>query len=154
MVIIMKVYFIFDLKEEFKKLYVGNERVLFSVLKQIYYLDKGELSFGYNLFAQLTNPIKKTEIDRKIFLKFHQDIPYSKRDQIHYINNLYKDEISRLEVKRSYIKLESEQSFTTFFSILKNFSNNYFVCEFNRQDYFFLTEEESIPEISLPAYTI
>lgn len=150
----MRVYFIFDLKEEFKKLYAGNERVLFSVLKQIYYLDKNELLFGYNLFSQLTNPIRKTELDRKIFLQFHQDIPYSKKGQIHYINNLYKDEISRLEIKRSYIKIESEQSFSTFFSILKNFSNNYFVCEFNYQDFFFLTTEEKIPLIPLQTYTI
>ncbi len=150
----MRVYFIFDLKEEFKKLYAGNERVLFSVLKQIYYLDKNEILFGYNLFSQLANPIRKTELDRKIFLQFHQDIPYSKKGQIHYINNLYKDEISRLEIKRSYIKIESEQSFSTFFSILKNFSNNYFVCEFNYQDFFFLTTEEKIPLIPLQTYTI
>ena len=47
----MKVYFIFDIKNEFKKLYEGNERILFSILKQIYYLDKSELIFGYNLFV-------------------------------------------------------------------------------------------------------
>ena len=150
----MKVYFIFDLKEEFKKLYEGNERVLYSVLKQIYYLDKNELIFGYNLFSQLTNAIPKVELDRKIFLQFHQDIPYSKRGNTHYINNLYKDEISRLEIKRSYIKIESEQSFSTFLSILKNFSKNYFVCEFNHHDYFFLTEEEKIPFLPLQTYTI
>ena len=150
----MKVYFIFDLKDEFIKLYSGNERVLYNILKQIYCLDKEEINFGYNLFSQLTNFINKPEIDRKIFLQFHQDIPYSKRGQIHYINNLYKDEISRLEIKRSYIKLESEQTTSTFFSILKNFSPNYFVCEFNTQDYFFLTAEEAIPSIPLQTYTI
>lgn len=150
----MKVYFIFDLKDEFKTLYKGNERVLYSVLKQIYYLEKGEVIFGYNLFSQLTNIIPKTEIDRKIFLQYHQDIPYSKKGQIHYINNLYKDEISRLEIKRSYIKLECEQHSSTFFPILKNFSDNYFVCEFTKQDFFFLTEEESIPTVPLQTYTI
>lgn len=150
----MSVYFIFDLKDEFIKLYLGNERVLFNILKQLYYLDREELTFGYNLFSQLTNTIKKSEIDRKIFLQFHQDIPYSKKGQTHYINNLYKDEISRLEIKKSYIKLESEQSFSTFFSILKNFSNNYFVCDFAHQNYFFLTEENQIPTIPLQTYTI
>ena len=150
----MKVYFIFDLKEEFKKLYEGNERILYSVLKQIYYLDKNELIFGYNLFSQLTNSIPKTELDRKIFLQFHQDIPYSKKGNIHYINNLYKDEISRLEIKKSYIKIESEQEFSTFLSILKNFSKNYFVCEFNIHEYFFLKEREKIPLIPIQTYTI
>lgn len=150
----MKVYFIFDVKEEFIKLYTGNERVLYSILKQIYYLDKDELTFGYNLFSQLTNSINKKEIDQKLFLQFHQDVPYSKKGNVHYINNLYKDEISRLIIKRSYIKLESEQNFSTFFSILKNFSNNFFVCNFKDQDYFFLTTDETNPKISLQTYTI
>lgn len=150
----MKVYFVFDIKKEFINLYSGNERILFNMLKQIYYLDKDELTFGYNLFSQLTNSIKKSEIDRKIFLQFHQDVPYSKKGQTHYINNLYKDEVSRLEIKRSYIKLECEQDFSTFFSILKNFSNNYFVCDFYNQDYFFLSENATIEKIELQAYTI
>lgn len=150
----MKVYFIFDVKEEFIKLYTGNERVLFTILKQIYYLEKEEVVFGYNLFSQLTNPINKAEIDRQIFIQFHQDVPYSKKGQIHYINNLYKDEISRLIVKRSYIKLESEQEFSTFFSILKNFSTNYFVCNFQEPNYFFLNKDEANPKISLQTYTI
>lgn len=146
MVINMKVYFIFEVKEEFKKLYKGNERILFSILKQLYYLDKSELTYGYNLFAQLTNSIKKSSLDKKIFIELHQDIPYSKRGQIHYINNLYKDEISRLEIKRSYIKLETEQNFSSFFSLLKTYSQNLFVCEFNKQDYFFLTNDETTQE--------
>lgn len=149
MVIIMKVYFIFDVKDEFIKLYTGNERVLYSILKHIYFLEKEEIAFGYNLFSQLTNVIDKNEIDRKIFLKFHQDVPYSKKGQIHYINNLYKDEISRLIIRKSYIRLESEQKFSTFFSILKNFSNNFFVCNFEETDYFFLTKDENNSRLSI-----
>ena len=150
----MKVYFIFDLKEEFIKLYKGNEIVHYNILKQINFLDKEELAFAYNLFSHLTNPIEKVEIDRKIFLKYHQDIPYSKKNQTHYINNLYKNEISRLEVKKSYIKLESEQPFSTFFSIIKNFSENYFVCDFQNQNYFFLSEDTSLQTIYIPTYII
>lgn len=138
----MKVYFIFDLKDEFKLLYSNNQRILFSMLKQLYFLDKTEFTYGYNLFSQLAKPIPKHELDKKIFIEFHKDIPYSKKDQIHYINNLYKDEISRLEIKRSYIKLETEQSFSSFFPMLADFSDNYFVCEFNKQDFFFLNKEE------------
>ena len=106
-------------KDEFKKLYKGNERILFSILKQLYYLDKSELMYGYNLFSQLTNSINKRQLDQKIFIELHQEIPYSKRNQIHYINNQYKNEISRLEIKRSYIKLELEQENSTFFKMLE-----------------------------------
>ena len=137
----MRVYFIFDVKNEFVSLYQGNERVLYNILRQIYYLDKTEVEYGYHLFRQLINPIPKAQIDRALFLKFHQDIPYSKRGNVHFINNLYRDEISRLIVKTSYIRLELEQEMSSFFTILKEFSSNYFVCCFSHSEYFFLEEK-------------
>ena len=135
----MKVYFIFDIKEQFISLYQNNYRVLYNILRQIYYLDKEEVNYAYTLFKQLINGIDKNMIDRDIFLKFHKDIPYSKRGNVHYINNLYRDEVSRLIVKRSYIRLETEQLNSSFFDILKKYSNNYFVCDFKNYSYFFLS---------------
>ena len=85
----MKVYFIFDVKEQFISLYQNNYRVLYNILRQIYYLDKEEVNYAYTLFRQLTNVIDKNMIDRDIFLKCHKDIPYSNRGNTHYINNLY-----------------------------------------------------------------
>ncbi len=136
----MRVYFIFDIKREFINLYQGNERVLFNILRQIYYLQKDEIKYGYNLFGQLINRIDNSDLDRYLFLKLHQNIPYSKRGEMHFYNNLYRDEVSRLTVKRSYIKLETEQVFSSFFEILNSYSSNYFVCEFKYQDYFFLAD--------------
>lgn len=140
MVIVMKVYFIFELKKEFVQLYRGNESVLYHILRQIYYLDKTEVEYGYHLFNQLIVPINKNILDREIFLKFHQDIPYSKRGDIHYINNLYRDEVSRLIVKKSFIRLEVEQRTSSFLNILKGFSENYFACCFENHDCFFLSK--------------
>ncbi len=144
----MKVYFIFEVKDEFVNLYLDNTRVLFNILRNIYFLEKEEVNFGYNLFRQITNSIDKSLIDRKIFLRCHQDIPYSKRSNIHYINNLYRDEVSRLVVKNSYMKLEIEYNKSSFFDILRDYSNNYFVCDFKNFDFFFLShcnlEQKSI----------
>lgn len=138
----MRVYFIFDIKEEFINLYRGNERILYNILKQIYYLEKEEAEYGYNLFRQLINTIDKEKIDRYLFIKLHQDIPYSKRKDIHYYNNLYRDEVSRLSVKKSYIKIEAEQLSSSFFHYLNQLNPRLFVCEFKYQDYFFLQEFE------------
>ena len=136
----MRVYFIFDIKEQFISLYQNNYRVLYNILRQIYYLDKEEISYAYTLFSQLINKIDKNTIDRQIFLKCHKDIPYSKRGNTHYINNLYKDEISRLIIKRSYIKLESEQYNSSFFKLLDNYSSNFFGCDSKNHNYFFLKD--------------
>ena len=138
----MRVYFIFDIKEEFINLYRGNERILYNILKQIYYLEKEEVEYGYNLFRQLINTMDKEKIDRYLFIKLHQDIPYSKRKDIHYYNNLYRDEVSRLTVKKSYIKIEAEQLSSSFFHYLNQLNPRLLVCEFKYQDYFFLQEFE------------
>lgn len=137
----MKVYFIFDIKKEFISLYKGNERVLYNILKGIYYLDYDEAAIGKNMLNQLVNNINKFSLDKHLFVKYHQDIPYSKRGDTHYLNNLYKDEISRLTVRNNYIKVEIEQKTTSFFEILNKYNPNYFVCEFKQQDYFFLKDK-------------
>jgi len=134
----MKVYYIFKLKHEFIDLYKDTPSVLYNILRNIYYLDKEEIDYGYNLFRQLTLPIEKNKIDKELFIKFHQDRPYSKRKDIHYINNLYKNEVSRLVVSNSYLKLELEQNFSTFFDILSKNYNDLFACSFNKCDFFFL----------------
>lgn len=138
----MKVYFIFDVKEQFISLYQNNYRVLYNILRQIYYLDREEVNYAYTLFRQLVNTIDKNTIDRDIFLKLHRDIPYSKRGNVHYINNLYKDEVSRLTIKKSYIRLETEQLNSSFFGVLKKYSSNYFVCDFKNYNYFFLSSSK------------
>lgn len=138
----MKVYFIFDVKEQFISLYQNNYRVLYNILRQIYYLDREEVNYAYTLFRQLVNTIDKNTIDRDIFLKLHRDIPYSKRGNVHYINNLYKDEVSRLTIKKRYIRLETEQLNSSFFEVLKKYSSNYFVCDFKNYNYFFLSSSK------------
>lgn len=149
----MKVYFIFDVKEQFISLYQNNYRVLYNILRQIYYLDKEEINYAYTLFSQLINSIDKNTMDREIFLKCHRDIPYSKRGNTHYINNLYKDEISRLIIKNSYMKLETEQYNSSFFKLLSNYSKNYFVCDFKNQTYFFLRDVIDKEIVKLPSFS-
>ena len=134
----MKVYYIFKLKEEFYDLYKDTPSILYNILRNIYYLDREEVDYGYNLFKQLTLPLEKNKLDREIFIKFHQDIPYSKRKDIHYINDLYKNEISRLCINNSYLRLELEQNYSSFFKILKEEDNNLFACSFKNTDFFFL----------------
>ena len=134
----MKVYYIFNMKHEFINLYKDSPSVLYNILKTIYYLDKEEVEYGYNLFKQLTNKIDKNKVDKDLYIKFHKDIPYSKRKDVHYINNLYRNEISRLTVNNSYIRLEVEQSFSSFFDILKEELSDLFVCSFQKCDFFFL----------------
>lgn len=136
----MREFYLFQVKEEFKSLYRENQVILYNIFKQIYLLQKEDVEYGYSLFKQLTRKIEKEKLDQEIFIKLHGSVPYSKRGNIHYVNNLYKDEISQMVVKRAYIKVKSNQDITEFFHILNGFDNHYFVCDFQNQDYFFLED--------------
>ena len=64
----MKVYYIFQLKDEFVSLYKDSPSTLFLMLKNIYYLDKTEVEYGYHLFRQLVSPFNKKELDKNLFI--------------------------------------------------------------------------------------
>ena len=135
----MKIYYVFQLKDEFVSLYKDSPSTLFLMLKNIYFLDKTEVEYGYHLFRQLVSPFNKKELDKKIFIKYHQSIPYSKRNEIHIINNLYRNEISRLIISHYFMKIECEHNFSTFFDLLKE-NPNLFACSFQKTDFFFLED--------------
>ena len=136
----MKVYYIFKMKEEFVDLYKESPSILFHILKSIYYLDREEVDYGYHLFRQLIDPFDKNILDRRLFIKLHQEVPYSKRKEVHYINNFYRNEISRLTINHFYCRLEVEQNFSSFFPILKEELGNLFICAFQKTDFFFLND--------------
>lgn len=140
----MRVFYIFKIKEEFKYLYQDNPSQLYNLLKQIYFLGKDDINYGENIFNQLIEKIDKESMDRKLFIKLHKEIPYSKRENIHIMNNLYKDEISRLVIKNTYMKIETESSFSSFFNFLAQLDENLFACDFSYIDFFFLDKIKTL----------
>ena len=135
----MRIYYVFDIRDEYISLYNDSPKSLFNVLYQLYYMRKKDVEYGFNMFKQLTNKINKEKLDSDIFIKLHTKMTYIKKGNNHIINNLYKDEISALKVKKSYILINSNKSYTEFFNILVNQNRNYFVCDFINKDYFFLS---------------
>lgn len=140
MVIVMRTYFVFKIKKEFCLLYKENNRSLYEVLRHLYYMKKHEMRYGFNLFSQLTEKINKYELNKAIFIRYHNDMVYSKNGNEHVINNLYKDEISVLTIKNSYILITTSHNYSSFFNIISDFSDEYFVCDFIYHDYFWLND--------------
>lgn len=136
----MRTYYIFEVKEEFVKLYHDRPNSLYSILKQLFYLNRKDINYGIQVFSSLTNKISKQELDRQLYIKYHKDMVYTKTDTEHIINNLYKDEVSILTIKYSHLLLTTNHSYSSFFNILVDFNSNFFVCDFKNQDYFFLND--------------
>ena len=138
MVIRMREFFIFNMKDEFKSLYQDKPSILYHIFEQIYLLKEEDVNYGYSVFKQLTKKVEKEKIDKHLFLEYHQSIPYSKRENIHFYNNPVHDEISSLEVKRCFLRLKTNYYDSFFLHELNTIGNNYFVCDFKNKDYFFL----------------
>lgn len=140
MVILMRNYYIFSVKEEFVKLYHDRPSSLYEILKQIYCLNKKDLNYAIQVFSSLTDKIDRDYLNRKMYLKYHKEMVYTKTEKEHIINNLYKDEVSILTVKRSHLLLSTNHSYSSFFNILVDYQANFFACDFENQDYFFLND--------------
>jgi len=135
----MRIYYVFSIKDEFVSLYKDSPNSLYNILNQMYYMHKDEADYGFNLFNQITNKIDKEMVDKKIYVLLHTQMKYTKKGNEHIINNLYLDDVSILKAKRSHIILNCNKSFTEFFTILNDLNPNFFVCDFNNHDYFFLS---------------
>lgn len=136
----MRMYYIFNIKESIYNLYKDNPSSLYKVLENIYYMHREELNYGFNLFKQITNRIKTIDISNQIYIKLHKDLTYSKINDSHVINDLYRDEVSILKIKDSRIVLESNKSYSSFFKVLYDINNHYFICDFKEKDFFYIDE--------------
>lgn len=136
----MRTFYAFKIKEEFISLYHDYPTSLFHILRQLYSMTPKDAKYGYTLFQQLTKPIDKYDVNKQLYVKYHREMTYSKVGNEHIINNLYKDEISVLVAKNSYIHITTNHNHSSFFSILSSLSSEYFVCDFQYQDYFWIND--------------
>ena len=140
LVINMRIYYVFNVKREIVALYQDNPASLYKILESLYYMHREEADYGFNLFKQLTTKINVDEINNLIYIKLHRDMVYSKTKEEHVINDLYHDEVSILRVKKSHMLLESNKSYSSFFTILNIINSNYFICDFKEKDFFFIND--------------
>lgn len=138
----MRRFYIFSIREELISLYDDSPSNLYKILKSIYGMKDEEITYAYHLFKQICKGIDYLEINNKIYLQMHNDLVYTKIGNEHIINNLYKDEVSILKIKKSHMLLDSNSSYSSFFSFLNSNNKNYFICDFKTNDYFFLKDIE------------
>lgn len=137
----MKELYIFNVKEEFYKLYREKPSELFFIFNRIYHMKLSDKEYGYNLFSQISNFLDKSKINEVIKDKYKDKIMYSNNGNEHIINNLFLNEISILTIKNSNIKIESNVEKPAFLEDLRDLKLNLFVCDFKNQDFFFITRK-------------
>lgn len=134
----MRIYYVFNIKKEVYEVYKDTPSVLYNFMYYIYKLNKEYLDYTNIIFNQVAEKFDKKKLDLEIFIKLHNKMRYSKKKEEHIINNLYKDEISIMKIKNSYIIINSNKNYTEFFNIINKEYSECLVCDFINQDYFYL----------------
>ena len=101
---------------------------------------------AYDLFNDISLPINSDFINLYLFNRLKEDDSYSKFKSVHMYNNYYTNEVSKLSVFNSYIKLKSNFYDNTFINNLKEITN-LFVCDFMYDKYKFLNHKKSVKKI-------
>ena len=133
----MRIYYVFNLKKEIYDIYKETPSVLYNFFNRLY-CNKEDLNYANIVFKQIANKYNKEYLDLKIYLYMHNKMRYLKRNEDHIINDLFKNEISIMKIKKSYIIINSNNNYTEFFDIINYFNKYCLVCDFNNQKYFYL----------------
>lgn len=139
-----RIFYIFEVKKEIKDLYLDSPYSLFKIFNSIYYMHKEDVSYGFTLLSQLVNKNNKLELNNKLYIKYHDEMYYSKIENEHIINDIYRNEVSILKVNKYNLVLESNKNYSSFLEYLLKLNNDYFVCDFLEQDFFFISDIKKI----------
>ena len=75
------------------------------------------------------------------------DSYYYQKNNVHIISS--GDEYTKLMVSSYCLKLKTNLNYPTFFSNIKNYSDNIFICDFENKDYFWLKSANKFEKIAV-----
>lgn len=135
----MRTYYAFIIKDSLMHFYSKKPYSLYKILEQIYRLKNNDIVLGYRLLEQVSNPFTR-KMDKFIYKKHMNELEYSKLDDGHMIKNLYSEEITFLKVFHSHIRIKTNNNYSAFFNSIKEYDDNIFICDFENQDFFFISK--------------
>jgi hypothetical protein len=104
----------------------------------MYYLNQKELLGPNNLFLQIHEKFNTEILNSIIYDKYKDQYTYTKYQNIHRINDYYKEEQTKMIINSRYIVIKTTKEIPTFFEIISK-KNNLFICDFLNKDYFWLS---------------
>ena len=132
----MRHFYIFQIREEIKKITYTNPYELFHTLETIYYQNKEEVLLSYHFLNQIILPINQKDLDIALFKHYKENYFYTKYRNIH-----NRKENTCLTIHKTYMKLETDVIKPRFFEELEK-NPNFFLCDFEEKDYFWLSSLE------------
>ena len=132
--IILKTFYIFNFKKSTHILAKKNPYHIYLLLLTIYNQNKINIISAYNLFNEICNPINKEFYNVYLYDKLKDNEYYTKYRNVHMYNDYMSDEISKLVVMNTHIKIKSNKEDNIFITTIYDL-DNLFICDF-KNDYF------------------
>ena len=127
----------FKLKDNYKK---NNNNNIYILFKSIYTYDKKDILIAFDLFNDICLPINVDFISDYMFSKLKSDEYYTKYRDVHMYNNYFTNEVSKMNVLKSHIKIKSNFYNNIFIDNLKEITD-LFVCDFMYDKYDFINSK-------------
>ena len=125
----MRTFYIFKLNKYYTLIANKKPQNIYILLKSIYTYDRKDVSVAFDLFNEVCIPINIDFINKYIYDKLRQQEEYTKFKNIHMYNNYFTNEVSKMNVFKSHIRIKSNESNNIFIKNIKEITD-LFVCDF------------------------
>lgn len=133
----MKTFYIFKLNKTTFSLAKKTPYNIYLLLNTIYRQDKSNLIKAFSLFNELCLPINNDFFNSYLYDKLKDNEYYTKYRSVHMYNNYLDDEVSKMVIGNSHIKIKSNKDSNVFLESINDL-NNLFICDFNNEYYKYL----------------
>lgn len=132
----MRTYYIFNMNKSISYIYRKNPYKIYKMLEEIYHTSNKDIVLTYRYFEQIAYPFDKNKMNDYLSHK------YAFYEYYHYQNGVHlfysENEVSRLVVNNTHIKIKTNKNYTLFLDGIDNYQDDLFVCDFQNKDYFWL----------------
>jgi len=137
----LKTFYIFKINKNYISLSKTSPENMYMLFKSINNHKKDDVIVAYDLFREISLPINRDFFNEFIYMKLRYNESYTKYRNVHMYNDYLNDEISKMSINNSHIKIKSNKDDNIFVSNLMNV-DNLFLCDFKSEYYKYLNITE------------
>lgn len=137
----MKTFYIFKINKNYISLAKSSPENMYMLFKSINNHKRDDIIVAYDLLKEISLPINRDFFNEFIYMKLRYNESYTKYRNVHMYNDYLKDEISKMSINNSHIKIKSNKENNVFVNNLINI-DNLFLCDFNNDYYKYLINNE------------
>lgn len=132
----MRKYYLFIIQPEYYKLFRKNPQTLYEILYNLFQLKAPNLNYGFSLFDSICQPFPVKLLNHYIQNRYTCTILSPKQIRVHSISSK-----TILQIGYGCIVVKSNINFPEIMKVFHIYHKKIFVCDFQNQDYFWLSDQ-------------